>query len=175
MASFEKSLAVLFGDEGGYSPKDNNSGPVNRGVTQATLDAHWAKFPAQCTRLGLPRKVEDLTKPQTAAFYQMFFWLPWFAQVQSQQVADLLFSLAVNQGPAWPIKHLKMALTQLGIEPKSSQLAARVNSIDINPLVASIYTPALERYRELAQKNPKVYGACLKSWELRLRKLCGIS
>ena len=176
MADFEKAITILLRDEGGYAPDDNGRGAVNLGVTQATLDAHWAKEPQTCKALALPKRVEEFKPGDAARFYRAFFWdRLYLASVNDDQVAGILFALAVNQGPSWPVLYAREALEAVGIKAGTArQVMVALNSIAQIDAILGIYNWAIARYHRLAEKDPARYGDDVKGWELRLRRLCGI-
>ena len=177
MSNFSDAIETLLHDEGGYAPEDNGRGPVNMGITQATLDAFWKQEPAKCQALGLPRQVEALTAALSTAFYRAFFWDAYsFGLLASQRVAEILFSLAVNQGPGWAMRHAKRALAAAGLSAEGAAgVAVALNGLGENTAIAEIFASAMERYRDLAAKNPSRYADDLPGWERRLRNLCGIT
>jgi lysozyme family protein len=177
MSDFNRAIQLLLKDEGGYSSEDNGRGAVNYGITQATLTAFWKTEPSLCQSLELPRRVEDLKPEHGPRFYRAFFWDRLSLGVlEDDQLAGLLFGLAVNQGPGWALRHARKALAAAGVQPAkdTTGIMLALNGISPREAIVGIYTPALERYHELAAKNPALYGDDVKGWELRLRKLCGI-
>jgi lysozyme family protein len=103
MASFNKSIPRLLYWEGGYTndPIDPG-GETNFGITQRA----WAKFRA--SNKTLPASVKDLDLHHAKAFYLSNYWIPLACDViNSQPMADALFSFAVNQGQGRAVKRLQ--------------------------------------------------------------------
>lgn len=174
MASFDEAIEVILDDEGGYAPQDNGRGAVNMGITQKTLDMHWIQFPSVCESIGLPRKVEGLTKQKSIDFYRQFFWLPWFNSISSQAVANVLFTLAVNRGPAWPLKYSRVALAGLNLVQPDLTITQRLNSADEQAALEALYDAAMDGYIAITEKNPALYADDLPGWEKRMAKRCNM-
>jgi lysozyme family protein len=177
MSDFDKAILILLRDERGYARDDNGRGAVNLGVTQATLDAHWRKEPDRCQALSLPKKVEDFQAGAAQRFYRAFFWdRLYLSSVNDDQVAGILFAMGVNQGPGWAVRHAKAALATIGLSAKTTrEVMGALNSLTPRDAIIAIFNSALERYQSLARQNPALYADDLKGWELRLRRLCGIT
>ncbi len=177
MASFEQAIPALLEAEGGYAPADNNRGAVNFGITQKTLDSYWEKSASVCENLGLPRKVDDLTKPNATDIYQEFWWKSLrLGEINDQVLAEAMLHLSVNQGPGPAVGELQCALQDCGqavvvdriIGPKTRSAA---NAAPLPCLYEHLKLHALDRYKFLAWSEPDVYAADLPGWTARLKKL----
>ncbi len=172
MASFEQAVKQLLEDEGGFAKADNTAGAVNYGITARFLEG-----------LGLPHSEADIraiTPERAKELYREHFWNKLrLDKVESQRVAMVLFTLAVNQGPYWPALYAQRALSESGpaimntgnIGPVT---LGRINRADPDILISGIFDQALGRYRKLAEANPQLYADDLPGWESRLRRVCGI-
>lgn len=165
MADYNRAFENLLRYEGGYAPSDNRRGAVMMGITQKTLDGYWEQCPLVCQELGLPRKVEEINTEHARAFYRRFFWYHWLDQVKNQTLAELIFNLAVNMGPAWPLRFL----SELGTG-KPDEIAL---SGDPAALITGLRQKARDRYYKLARAHPR-YADKVEGWENRLDAICGV-
>lgn len=175
MANFELAMNGLLGEEGGFAPEDNGRGPVNRGITQRTLDECWLAFKGMCKKLGLPKKVREFTRANTFDFYRAFFWNPIRAdEIEDQLLAELVFQMSVNNPPKVAISFAQLAL---GVEVDGIVGPQTLRAFnELHPkgrkLFAMMYESRLEaRYRRLAREDPKRYGDDLEGWLHRLHRL----
>lgn len=180
MARFEHAISVLLRHEGGYAPDDVGVGPVNYGITQRTLTSIHEAYPTQAQELGLPRKVEELTREQAEAFYRAFYWdRGKYEKLEDQRIATLLFSLAVNMGPVWPALFCQCALGRIGPAVRRDGILGpetirAINSLDETGralLICSVKHQAIERYEQLYRRNAQRYAHVIDGWRRRIAEL----
>ena len=180
MASFDLWIDGLLKDEGGYAPRDNDRGAVNRGITQQTLDWIHATRPDLVSALGLPLKVADLTVDQTKGIYRVLYWnANRLTEINDQKLANLLGHMGVNQGTVTAAKFLQQALRLDGTPVKvdgviGQQTLTAANTLLViteEALCVIVKYFALRRYVSLAVKNPGLYSDDLQGWAARLDSL----
>ncbi|MDQ3003498.1 MAG: hypothetical protein M3Y08_19845 [Fibrobacterota bacterium] len=126
MAKFEKALPRLLHDEGGKvdDPIDPG-GRTAYGITQKSWHAYRKNW-QQPTK-----DVFDLTPDDVAAFFLMEYWLPLKCKlIASQELADLLLSMAVLQGRGPAVRRLQ---SLLGVKADGVMGAQSILAIDRYP------------------------------------------
>lgn len=106
MADFNISFRKVMQFEGGYSNNPADTGGLTyRGISRK-WNPSWQGFKV-IDQLrhepNFPRNLENNTELQLMVqqFYRLNFWNPlWLDKINSQQVADELFDIAVNMGQA---------------------------------------------------------------------------
>lgn len=100
-SSFERSITLVFGHEGGYvnDPADPG-GPTKYGITQKTLSA-WRGKPVSAA------EVQGLTLAEASKILQAQYWRPVRGNDLSSGVDHAMFDYAVNSGPAQAAKTLQ--------------------------------------------------------------------
>jgi len=171
MAEFDSAVEKLLELEGGFAPADNNAGAVNFGITQQFLRS-----------IGRPATVEDvraLTREEAIALYREYFWDRLrIGEIRDQRVAEMLFFAAVNMGPRYPIRYLQEALRELrrlrdvqvdgAIGPQTLSALNGLGPNGTRAVVLSLKQKLQARYRDLAERNPALYGDDLRGWLARL-------
>jgi len=169
MADFQSAVEKLLKLEGGFAAADNNAGAVNFGITQQFLRS-----------IGRPATLEDvrtLTREEAIALYREYFWDKLrIGEIHDQRLAEMLFFAAVNMGPSRPIRYLQEALRELRRDVQvdgaiGPQTLSALNGLDVNEtkaVVLSLKQRLQARYRDLAQRNPALYGDDLRGWLARL-------
>lgn len=180
MDNFEKSLSVVFGNEGGYSnnPHDRG-GETNLGITQSTLDRAQLEF------TGLPSSVKDITRAQAEEIYRVFYWEESKADMLPYPLCTLHFDAAVNHGVGGAAKLLQRAINNYAakagldvrvevdgaVGPKT--LSALCMCLDIKGnvrLICEIYCNEREKYyRSIVENNPS-QAKFLRGWMNRLER-----
>ena len=95
MSEYAPAFERLMVDEGGNRPdggfwKDPRGGPTKYGIPVGFLD-----------RLGIPRRVEDLTRDDARQLYFEHFWDEYrIYAIADQDLAGEFLSMAVVSGPA---------------------------------------------------------------------------
>ena len=99
MADFQKALAYIKPNEGGFTddPQDHG-GRTMYGITQHTLDVFRITFPSA----GFPLDVKYLTWEQAGRIYHDQYWI--FEGISDDRVASKLFDVYINLPPAKAIK-----------------------------------------------------------------------
>jgi lysozyme family protein len=103
--NFERSLAAVLKEEGGYSnhPKDPG-GATNFGVTQRVYDA-WR------SNNGKPhRSVKEITSDEVETIYYQQYWIMVRGDQLNSGVDLAMFDYGVNSGPSRAIKELQRTL-----------------------------------------------------------------
>lgn len=97
MASFEKALAYIRPNEGGFVDNpDDPGGRTNFGITQRTLNSYSK------AGVNLPLDVKDLTWEQAGQIYKDEYW--HFEDISDDRVATKLFDIYINLPPQKAIK-----------------------------------------------------------------------
>jgi lysozyme family protein len=102
--SFDRALAFVLRQEGGFSdhPEDPG-GATHRGITLATLAA-WRGHPASMADL------RALTREETAAIYRKRYWERMAGDDLPAGLDLVVFDAAVNSGPARAARWLQALL-----------------------------------------------------------------
>jgi type VI secretion system secreted protein VgrG len=165
---FEYALNILLEDEGGYSnDADDPGGSTNLGITQEDLDNYHEK-------LGLPAKVEQLTREDAAKYYKIMWWDRFhYEAINSLNIATKIFDMAVNIGACESHKLLQKALIYSGypemkvdgiLGPKT---IAATNECTLHgresDLMENICEETSSYYKTITEENPKLYKF-LKGW-----------
>jgi len=107
--TFETCVSFVLGPtiEGGLvdDPRDPG-GRTNMGVTQRRLDSARISHPD----LGLPHKVDDLTRDQVVTIYRVCEWAWIQGSRLPSPLALLMFDSAINQGATKAVEFLQSAL-----------------------------------------------------------------
>lgn len=88
-------MDMTFRNEGGFRPREladqqgDRGGATNMGITEVTL-----------RRLGIEKRVEDLTRREAVAIYRQHYWNPLAARYESSTpwLAVALFDATVQHG-----------------------------------------------------------------------------
>lgn len=169
MADFDKAVEVLLAHEGGFASSDNHNGAVNCGITSRFL-----------SQVGLPNTEADvraLTKAAATALYRRYFWDPLnLGHVVDQQLATLIFSMAVNCGAFTAVRLLQLALFELGYPIKidgalGPKTAGALNSASSHDTIQAYKRRLTGRYQHLADAKPELYADDLGGWLNRLDAL----
>lgn len=148
MANFEKALAYMLPNEGGYSkdPEDPG-GATNFGITQRTL----GEFRKMGVGSAFPIDVRYLTKEQAGMVYNAKYWL--FQQIENDRVASKLFDAGVNIGPGMAIKMAQVSANavdpslNLIIDGSLGKLtAAGINSLDADAFLGEFVSELSNYY-----------------------------
>jgi lysozyme family protein len=123
VASFESSLRILLGLEGGYS---NHPSDIGGETWMGVSRKFWPKWPGWLRvdaakadgKAGnaLEKALRDdlELQAQVASFYRESFWGPIRGDdLPSQGLADEMFEMAVHLGPQKPVAWLQAALNAL--------------------------------------------------------------
>lgn len=150
MADFNRALAYVLQQEGGYSDNPNDSGgPTNYGITQAVAQAH-----------GYTGDMQDIDMDTVSSIYQSDYWDNWnLGQIPAQGLATSIFSLHVNMGGG-AATVVQAALADLGWTGNQDgawgpQTLAGVLAADANGLTTAISQEAANYYQDLAARKPK--------------------
>jgi lysozyme family protein len=102
-ANWERSLALIFRHEGGYSDHPSDpGGATNLGITRAVL-AEWRGRPVT------KAEVKALTKAEAAKIYEAKYWVPAACDRLPTGLDLAVFDCAVNQGLGRAVKLLQTA------------------------------------------------------------------
>lgn len=142
--NFDRCLALLFGDEGGYAnDRRDNGGPTNFGITQGTLDS-W--------RVGQGRAsepVRNITRTEAADIYRARYWAPVKADQLPAGLDYVVFDGAVNSGPGRSVKWLQQALMQTMDGAIGPVTLAAASKADVSKTIADIKTIRMAFLRSL--------------------------
>lgn len=133
--NFDRCLALLFGDEGGYAnDRRDNGGPTNFGITQGTLDS-W--------RVGQGRAsepVRNITRTEAADIYRARYWDTVKGDQLPAGLDYVVFDGAVNSGPGRSVKWLQQALMQTMDGAIGPVTLAAASKADVSKTIADIKT-----------------------------------
>lgn len=95
MANFDKALAFVLAQEGGYvdNPKDPG-GATNQGITQRTYDTWQHRFGR-----GL-KPVSQITSGEVRDIYEVLYWQAYGCDSLPDGWALFIFDAAVQHSPA---------------------------------------------------------------------------
>lgn len=131
--NFERSMAFVFTNEGGYSnhPKDSG-GETMLGITAETL--------ARAYRAGLVdcQDVKKLMREDAAEIYKCFFWKPSKADIMSCPLCTVHFDAAVNHGIGGAGRLLQRAINALSNAANVVDVDGVVGPITIRAMVDAI-------------------------------------
>ena len=138
MSNFEKALAYVLANEGGYSnDPDDHGGATNFGITQKTLD----EFRQMGIGSAFPMDVKYLLVHQAGIIYQARYW--FFEQIQDDRVATKAFDMAVNLGPTKAIKLLQVSAN--AVNPDSHlDIDGKMGPLTVKAINGSIPSDFLE-------------------------------
>lgn len=152
---FRRAVEVVLKHEGGYvnNPSDPG-GETKYGISHRSypnLD------------------IKNLTKEQAIEIYRKDWWdRLHLGEIKDPDVATKVMDLCVNMGARTGIMLLQRALTDVGhpvaIDGRMGpQTIAATNAADPQRLLAALRARAAERYKQLAEKNPKL-AVFLPGW-----------
>ncbi|MGU7780470.1 glycoside hydrolase family 108 protein [Burkholderia sp. PU8-34] len=112
-------IDALIGREGGFSNDPNDRGNWYLGKLEGTM---WGVTAAEARAFGYTGRMMDMPRVMAAAIYESRYWRrPRFDQVDtiSSTLAEKLFDIGVNAGPATGVKFLQRALNVLNQNGKA--------------------------------------------------------
>lgn len=123
MADFDKALAVLLADEGGWSdnPADTG-GETFRGISRVNwpnwegwslIDVAKKSFPDCKSRI----MSDPVLTQHVSDFYRKEFWNPLYDHINSQELATKLFDEDVNDGVVPMVRILQETIGKLCAGP----------------------------------------------------------
>jgi lysozyme family protein len=170
MASFDLAVSLLLGHEGGYAAKDaGEAGSVNFGITE-----RYVISIKRVTKDQAGEFIRTLTRDRAIQIYRAEFWDHYRLEtINSQDLANVLFSMIVNIGPKAAVTTLQQSLGDLGVELEHDGIFGPVtrNTLNSQPpsKVAAVWRKRLaDHYKTIAQKVGQGY---LKGWMRRLDDL----
>lgn len=155
MSTFEKAVAIVLKNEGGYvnDPKDPG-GETNFGISKRS-------YP------GLD--IKSLTKEKAAEIYKYDFWAPYpFDDLVFAELAIKVFDTSVNVGSKRAFRFLQQAANTLGATlvvdgawgPKTT---AAVNKLNQGTLLSVYREVQANYYKSLVVSNPSL-SKYLRGW-----------
>ncbi|MBN8874496.1 MAG: glycoside hydrolase family 108 protein [Rhodospirillales bacterium] len=141
--NFDRCLAVVFAQEGGFSedPADPG-GATNFGVTLATL-REWRN--AEVTAAD----VRALTKEEATEIYRARYWLPTRCADLGPGIDLMVFDFGVNAGPSTAVKHLQRALGVTDDGSVGPKTMAALQAATARDLLGQLAEARLAYYRAL--------------------------
>ncbi|MBU9380541.1 glycoside hydrolase family 108 protein [Burkholderia gladioli] len=106
-------IDALIGREGGFSNDPNDRGNWYLGKLEGTM---WGVTAAEARANGYLGAMKDMPRATAAAIYESRYWSrPKFDQIDaiSTTLAEKLFDIGVNAGPATGVKFMQRALNVL--------------------------------------------------------------
>lgn len=159
-SNFDKSLALVFKEEGGYVwDKRDPGGETNMGVTRSA----WQSY--------LGKHVEDgemvkLTKEQVTPFYRTLYWDKVYGDDLPYGLDYLAFDFAVNAGTKRSILLLQQSLGVTADGVIGPVTLAVINKTPINELINNFSEQKEKYYRGL-----KLFPVFGNGWMNRLNRV----
>lgn len=140
--SFEKAIAFVLNEEGGYTndPKDPG-GETNFGISK---------------RAHPQVDIKGLTIEEAKSIYRYLYWDTCRCESLPPKLALAVFDSAVNQGAGTAIKMLQSAVGAIQDGIIGPATIERANYADVNSIMARFMTERVMRYT-LSTSFP-VYG-----------------
>lgn len=149
MADLEPAIKYLVSLEGGYvNDPDDRGGATKFGVSLNFYKQNIDKYADE-------QDIQALTREDAESIYREWFWYPSGVEaLDSKDLANRVFALAVNAGIKPAVRVLQRAVNQSGYKlevdgffgPKTANAA---NSIDERQLLPDFRLAALGFYLEL--------------------------
>jgi len=145
---FEKGLTSVFHFEGGLV--DDKADPG--GITNFGISLKWLKSVDETTTADT---IRNLTKEQARALYHQHFWLPAYNQLGDDDVANYVFDMTVNMGPAQAHKIAQQAGGVPEIDGKLGTGSISILNLQDQPsLLGKMRALRVAFYQDLAQRKP---------------------
>lgn len=161
MTPFDKALAKVLAHEGGVSDHEADRGGLTKwGVTQATYETWRAKTGQP------PRPVTEMSEAEMRAIYLDGYWFPAGCDELPEELAEVVFDMAVNSGVARAVRALQKTLkvTVDGIPGPETISAAH----EAGPMVALAFLKTRAAfYRDIVRDDPSQV-VFLAGWVNRL-------
>jgi lysozyme family protein len=113
MTTLDEKINELIGREGKFSNDPDDRGNWYMGKLEGTM---WGITAAEARSFGYIGPMNQMSRAMAASIYKQRYWLaPKFNQVAQidEKIADRLFDIGVNAGPATGVKFLQRALNVL--------------------------------------------------------------
>lgn len=155
MANFEKAIAVVLANEGGYVNNPNDPGGETKyGISKRS-------YPNE--------DIKNLTIDRAKEIYLKDFWKPYpYDQIQFDETATKLFDTSVNVGAKRAFRFMQQALNKMGytlVEDGiiGSKTVAAINAVKNSDLLNVYRGIQAEYYRGLVAADPKK-SVFLRGW-----------
>ena len=151
MANFETALDKVLKAEGGYQLtdiKDDAGGKTYAGITKRSFP-DWVGW----------SDIDNGLKPTASVVADLYFekfWNPTVARlgIQNDQLADTLFSAAVNMGVGTVLKILHISLGLGSTSVVTENTISKLTTIDPQLIDAHFKLACIARYSQIVAKNP---------------------
>lgn len=174
MALFEKSIAHILTNEGGYVDHPNDpGGATNHGVSLRLLRATRE---GDINNDGVINKedIRQLNSSQASEIYRKNFWAPNnYEDIRHQGLATKIFDMAVNMGSVTANKMLQQACNlannaaSIKVDGKIGNESLRlINNLEPQYLVSILCALASKHYILLCESNLKL-KIFLRGWLTR--------
>ena len=166
MADFEPAVTITLQNEGGFYHNPVTGEIVNHGITLTFVQSSGYKPDAD------ESFIQNLSVAEASTIYQTYFWNRYsMGSIGDQSLADKVFDLTVNMGPA-ALKLLQSAVTACGgrcaVDGVLGPISiAQINALNPAALLAQFKELAAQRYQQIAANNPELAGD-LTGWLARL-------
>jgi len=166
MADFQPAIQITLQNEGGFFHNPTTGEIVNHGITLKFVISSGYNPNAD------EAFIQNLSVAEASQIYRKYFWDAYhIGQINDQNLANKVFDLTVNMGPA-ALQVLQSAVNACGghcavdgiIGPAS---IAAINALDPAALLAQYKNLAAQRYRDIAANNTNLAGN-LNGWLARL-------
>jgi lysozyme family protein len=161
MAEFEPAVAITLQNEGGFYHNPVTGEIVNHGITLKFVRSSGYQPNAD------EAFIQDLTAAEATAIYRAYFWdTNHVGSIDDQCLANKVFDLTVNMGPA-ALKLLQSAVKCALDGVLGAVSLAQINARDPVELLAEYKQLAAQHYAQIAAENPLLAGD-LAGWLARL-------
>lgn len=170
MINFDKALAYVLLNEGGYTNDAADSGgPTNWGITIADL-AQWRK------KTVTADDVKNMPLAEAKAIYSARYWEPlWCDRMNQQAVATAIFDSGVLYGISTSAKYAQLACNACGaslsvdgnIGPHS---LIALNLVDAHAFIIAFHSQILARISSIIAARPS-QNVFRKGWTARADRL----
>lgn len=168
MSHFEKSVAFLADNEGGFTI--DHAGPTNRGILLRELERLELDLDGDG---DIDRDDVEAITPETAREYYRREWWERYGYhcLTSEMIAAKTLDLAVVMGPLPAHKALQRACRAVGRHIKEDGIlgpitAYTANTAPAGALLAALCSEAAGRFRLIAYRRPDL-REYLEGWEAR--------
>ena len=163
--SLSQALGFTLKEEGGYVDNPNDEGgPTNHGITQATYDDYRKSHGLQVQPVNL------ITDSEVEDIYAYIYWAPAKCQLLPERLGICHFDWSVNHGLSGAMETLQRALGVTADGIWGSQTAAAVSLADEMAVVTEYNSLRRAWYRNRVMEKPN-QAEFLPGWLKRVDQL----
>ncbi len=169
MADFAPALTKTLQSEGLFFDRSSTTGEVgNYGISLSFLRSigQLPGAPGSSPSEAEIAFIKALTPDAASALYEAHFWNPLhLGEITDQRLAEKIFDLAVNTGPAQTVEMLQRAINKLNtgvpiaddgvMGPVTIECANFISKNASDQLYAYFKQEAMKFYQQLGQRRPE--------------------